>query len=326
MTHRISRRACLAAAAGSALWAGAGTASAQSFPGGRPITLIAPSVPGGSTDVVCRALADSVSKRLGVAVVVENRAGAGGALGGLALASAKPDGHTVALLPLAVFRAHLMQKMSFDPLRDIAYVAGLGGFVFGLAVPADAPYKTLKDLLDYAKRNPGKVTFGHAGIGSTPHLAVEELAQKTGVELTAVPYKGSNEALAALLGNQIFMMSGTTEFTPHVQSGRLRVLATLGAQRSQAFPDAPTLRELGVDIVNESPFGIGAPRGTPAATVQTLHDAFNAALGEPQVKAAFARFHMPILPMTSADYEAFARRTVASERGTLTRLGLIKGE
>jgi tripartite-type tricarboxylate transporter receptor subunit TctC len=301
------------------------TVRAQGFPA-RPITLIAPSVVGGSTDVICRAMAESVGRRLGVPVVVENKAGAGGSLGGLALASARPDGYTVALLPLAIFRMPLMQKMAFDPLRDIAYVAGLGGFVFGLAVKADSPFQHLNDLIDYARQHPGEVSYGHAGIGSTPHLAVEELAQKTGVQFTAVPYKGSNEALAALLGGQVSMMSGTTEFAPHVQSGKLRVLATLGAKRAAAFPEAPTLRELGVDIVNESPFGIGAPRGTDPAVIRTLHDAFRASLDEPTVKSVYSRFMMPMIPMTSAEYEAFARRTAASERSTLARLGLLRTE
>jgi tripartite-type tricarboxylate transporter receptor subunit TctC len=299
-----------------------GAAQAQTFPS-RPITLIAPSVPGGSTDAVCRAMAESVARRLGVPVVVENKAGAGGSLGALALAGAKPDGYTIALLPLAVFRIALMQKTSFDPLRDVAYVAGLGGFVFGLAVPANAPYRTLGELLDHARKHPGEVTYGHAGVGSTPHLAVEELALKTGVQFTAVPYKGSNEALAALLGGQISMMSGTAEFIPHVQAGKLRVLATLGAKRAAAFPEAPTLREAGVDIVNESPFGIGVPRGTDAAVIKTLHDAFRASLDDPVVQAAYARFTLPIIPMNTADYEAFARRTVEAERATLGRLGLL---
>lgn len=298
---------------------------AQAFPS-KPITLIAPSVPGGSTDAVCRALAESVSRRLGVPVTVENKAGAGGALGAMALAGARPDGHLVSLLPLAVFRVALMQKTPFDPLRDIAYVAGLGGFVFGLAVPASSPWRTLGDLLAFARQKPGEVTYGHSGVGSTPHLAVEELAQKTGVQLTAIPYKGSNEALAALLGGQVSMMSGTTEFVPHVQAGKLRVLATLGAQRAAAFPDAPTLRESGVDIVNESPFGIGVPRGTDPMVIKILHDAFRAALDEAPVRDAFARFQLPVLPMSSAEYEAFARRTVDAERQTLARLGLLRKE
>ena len=300
-----------------------GGAQAQAFPS-RPITLIAPSVPGGSTDIICRAMADAVSRRLGVPVIVENKAGAGGSLGALALASAKPDGHTIALLPLATFRMPLMQKTAFDPLRDIAYVAGLGGFVFGLAVPADAPYRTLKELLDYGRKHPGELTYGHAGIGSTPHLAVEELALKTGVSLTAVPYKGSNEALAAVIGGQVTMMSGTTEFMPHVKAGKLRVLATMGAKRAAAFPDVPTLRESGVDIVNESPFGIGVPRGTDPAIVRRLHDVFIAALEDPAVQAAYARYMLPLIPMDSAEYEAFARRTVEAERATLDRLGLLR--
>lgn len=302
-----------------------GAAFAQNFPS-RPITLIAPSVPGGSTDVVCRTLAEAVARRLGVSVAVENKAGAGGSLGALALAGGKPDGYTVALLPLGVFRVALMQKTTFDPLRDIAYVAGLGGFVFGLAVSASAPYRTLAELLDFAKKRPGEVTYGHAGVGSTPHLAVEELAQKTGTQLTAVAYKGSNEALAALLGGHVTMMSGTIEFIPQVQAGQLRVLATLGAARAAAFPDSPTLREAGVDIVNESPFGIGVTRGTDAAVIKVLHDAFRAALSEPLVQAAFARFQLPVLPMNSAEYEAFARRTVEAERATLARLGLLRKE
>jgi len=316
----IGRRRFLVALAAAAV---SGPVAAQAFPS-RPIRLIAPSVPGGSTDVVCRAMAESVSRRLGVAVIVENKAGAGGTLGALALAGSKPDGYTVALLPLGVFRIALMQQTQFDPLRDVAYVAGLGGFVFGLAVPVSAPYRTLADLLEFARKHPGEVTYGHAGVGTTPHLAVEELAQKTGVQLTAVPYKGSNEALAALLGGQVAMMSGTTEFVPHVQAGRLRVLATMGAKRAAAFPDVPTLREAGVDIVNESPFGIGVPRGTDPAVIKVLHDAFRVSLDEPAVQAAYARFMLPVIPMSSAEYEAFARRTVEAERATLARLGLLR--
>ncbi|CAN7747550.1 tripartite tricarboxylate transporter substrate binding protein [Variovorax sp. LjRoot84] len=298
-------------------------AAAQKFPS-RPITLLAPAAPGGSTDAVCRALADAVSRQLGAPVVVENRPGAGGALATVSLASAKPDGYTAALMPLAVFRIAFMQKTSFDPLRDIAYVVGLGGFVFGVAVPADAPYRTLAELLAYGKSHPGTLSYGHAGIGTTPHLAMEELAMKTGVPLTAVAYKGSIEALGALLGKQVSMMAGTTEFAPHVEAGKLRVLATMGAQRARAFPEVPTLREAGVDIVNESPFGIGVPRGTDPAVVKILHDAFKAALEDPKVLAAFDRYMLPVIYMNSQDYESFARRTVATERAMLGRLGLLR--
>ena len=316
----VSRRAAMVV-----VGAGFATKAAaqQAFPS-RRITLLAPSAPGGSTDAICRAFADAVSRRLNTLVIVENRPGAGGALAAVSLAGAKPDGYTVALMPLAVFRIAMMQKIPFDPLHDISYVAALGGYVFGVAVSADSPHKTLADLLAFAKKHPGEVTYGHAGIGTTPHLAMEELAMRSGVKLTAVPYKGSIEALAALLGKQIDVMAGTTEFVPHVHAGKLRVLATMGAQRAKAFPEAPTLREAGVDIVNESPFGIGAPRGTDPAVLKTLHDAFKAALEDAMVLQVFERFMLPVLYMNSRDYEAFAHRAVVADREMLGHLGLLR--
>lgn len=292
----------------------------------RPITLLAPSAPGGSTDAVCRALADAVARQLNVPVLVQNRPGAGGALAAASLAGTRPDGYTLALMPLAVFRFAMMQKTSFDPLRDITYVAALGGYVFGVAVAADSPHRTLAELLAFAKTHPGEVTYGHAGIGTTPHLAMEELAMKTGVKLTAIPYKGSIEALTALLGRQIDVMAGTTEFAPHVREGKLRVLATMGAERAKAFPDVPTLREAGVDIVNLSPFGIGAPRGIEPAVAKTLHDAFKTALDDPKVLQVYDRFMLPVLYMNSKDYDTFAHRTVVVEREMLGRLGLLRSD
>jgi tripartite-type tricarboxylate transporter receptor subunit TctC len=318
----MSRRTALAAV-GTAV---AMPLRAQSTFPSRPITLLAPSAPGGSTDAICRALADAVSRRLNVPVLVQNRPGAGGALAAASLAGAKPDGYTIALMPLAVFRFAMMQKTAFDPLRDISYVVALGGYVFGVAVAAESPHQTSGELLAFAKKHPGEVTYGHAGIGTTPHLAMEELAIKTGVKLTAVPYKGSIDALSALLGKQIDVMAGTTEFAPHVQAGKLRVLATMGAQRAAAFPDAPTLREAGVDIVNQSPFGIGAPHGTEPHVVRTLHDAFKAALDDPRVMQTYDRFMLPVLYMNSKDYDAFAHRTVAVERDMLGRLGLLRSD
>lgn len=315
----LTRRAAIALAAAAAVPA----VRAENYPS-RAITLLAPSAPGGSTDGVCRALAEAVSRRLGGPVVVENRPGAGGALATVSMAGSRPDGYTLSLMPLAVFRIAMMQKTPFDPLRDVSYVAAVGGYVFGVAVAADSPYRALADVLAYARRHPGEVTYGHAGVGTTPHLAMEELAMKAGVQLTPVPYKGSVEALTALLGGQVALMAGTAEFAPHVETGRLRVLATLGAQRAKAFPDAPTLRESGVDIVNESPFGIGAPRGTEAAVVRTLQDAFKAALQDPRVQQVYERYMLPALYMNSQDYEAFARRTVAAEREMLGRLGLLR--
>jgi tripartite-type tricarboxylate transporter receptor subunit TctC len=240
------------------------------------------------------------------------------------MAGTKADGYTLSLMPLAVFRIALMRKTSFDPLRDVGYVAVVGGYVFGVAVAANSPYRTLADVLAYAKQHPGEITYGHAGVGTTPHLAMEELAMKAGVQLTAVPYKGSVEALAALLGGQVALMAGTTEFAPHAESGRLRVLATMGAQRAKAFPEVPTLRESGVDIVNESPFGIGVPRATDPIVVRTLQDAFRAAMEDERVQQVYERYMLPTVYMNANEYEVFARRTVVSEGDMLGRLGLLR--
>jgi tripartite-type tricarboxylate transporter receptor subunit TctC len=295
----------------------------EKFPS-RPITLICPWPPGGSSDGVMRALAESASKVLGVSVIVENKPGAGGTLGAAAMVTAKPDGYTITQLPLGIYRIPHMQKTSFDPVKDITHVVCLTGYTFGLAVPADSPFKTLDDMVKAAKAAPGKINYGHTGVGTTPHLAIEEFSQKAGIELNHIPYKGSAEILAAILGGQLMMMSGTTEFAPHVESGKLRLLATLGRARTKQFPNVPTVKELGYDTITESPFGIGAPKGLDAATTKILHDAFRKTLDDPKVLAMFEKFHQPVIYMSTDEYTAYAAKTFANERATITRLGLAK--
>ncbi len=295
----------------------------EKFPS-RPITFICPWPPGGSSDAVIRALAESVGKVLGVSVVVENKPGAGGTLGAAAMVTAKPDGYTVTQLPLGIYRIPHMQKTAFDPIKDLTHVICLTGYTFGLVVPADSPFKTLDDMVKAAKASPGALNYGHTGIGTTPHLAIEEFSQKAGITLNHIPYKGSAEILAAILGGQLMMMSGTTEFAPHVESGKLRMLATLGRARTKQFPNVPTVKELGYDTITESPFGIGAPKGVDPAIVKALHDAFKKTLDDPKVLATFEKFHQPTIYMSTADYTAYAERTFNAERATIQRLGLDK--
>src|SRR5574343_1279189 len=177
-------------------------AQAQSFPA-RPIKLICPWPAGGSSDMVMRALAESASKVLGQQVIIENKPGASGMLGPNELVKAAPDGYTLSQTTIGVARLPHMQKMQFDPLRDFTYIACLTGYTFGIVVKADSPFKTVKDLVDYAKANPGKFSYGSTGNGTTPHLAVEEFASKAGIQLTHVPFKGSADGLQALLGGHI---------------------------------------------------------------------------------------------------------------------------
>ncbi len=324
MTTTYSRREAIAAMAAVSVASALQPVFAQEKFPSRPITFICPWPPGGSSDAVIRALAESVSKVLGVGVVVENKPGAGGTLGAAAMVTAKPDGYTITQLPLGIYRIPHMQKTAFDPIKDLTHVICLTGYTFGLVVPADSPFKTLDDMVKAAKANPGAVNYGHTGIGTTPHLAIEEFSQKAGITLNHIPYKGSAEILAAILGGQLMMMSGTTEFAPHVESGKLRMLATLGRARTKQFPNVPTVKELGYDTITESPFGIGAPKGMDRAVTKALHDAFRKTLEDPKVLAAFEKFHQPVIYMNTADYTAYAERTFAAEAATIKRLGLDK--
>lgn len=290
----------------------------------KAITLIAPWPAGGSSDAVMRAFAESAGKALGVPVVIENKPGAGGTLGATAMMSARPDGYTLTQLPLGVYRLPHMQPMALDPTRDLTHIVCLTGYTFGIACTADAPFKTLQEMVTYAKAHPGQLEYGHTGTGTTPHLAIEEFSAKAGIQLNPIPYKGSAEIMQAILGGHIRVMSGTTEFAPHVQSGKLRLLATLGSKRNKSFPDVPTVKESGWDTITESPFGIGGPKNMDPGVVRVLHDAFRKTLEDPKVQDTLDKFFMPTLYMGTADYTAYGERTFKAEKATIERLGLAK--
>lgn len=286
----------------------------------RPITLITPWPTGGSSDAVMRAFADAAGRTLGAPVVIDNRPGAGGTLGAAAMVNSRPDGYTLTQLPLGIYRFPHMQKTVFHPIHDLTHVICLTGYTFGLAARLDTPYRTLREMVAYARAHPGQVNYGHTGTGTTPHLAIEEFAGKAGITLQDIPYKGSAEILQAILGGHIPLMSGTTEFAPHVHAGRLRLLATLGSRRNKAFPDVPTVKESGWDTVSESPFGIGGPKGMDPALVRLFHDAFRKTLDEPRVLETLDKFYMPVIYMGTADYLAYAERTYLAEKATIDRL------
>ena len=312
----ITRSAALAAApALVSPWA----LAQDKFPN-RPITLIAPWPTGGSSDAVMRAFAEAAGRALGGTMIVENKPGVGGTLGATAMLQAKPDGYTLTQLPLGIYRLPHMQKMPFDPVKDITHIVCLTGYTFGLAARPDAPYKTLKEMVAYAKANPGKVNYGHTGTGTTPHLAIEDFAIKAGITLQDIPYKGSAEILQAILGGHIPLMSGTTEFAPHVRAGTLNLLATLGSKRNKAFPDVPTVKESGWDTVSESPFGIGGPKNMDPAIVKILHDAFRQTLEDQRVLDTLDKFYQPVIYMGTAEYTAYAERTFVAEKATIDRL------
>lgn len=290
----------------------------------KPITLIVPWTPAGPSDAVLRAFAESASRILGVSVICENKPGAGGALGAAAMMSARPDGYTLTQLPLGIYRQPHMQKTSYDPIKDITHIACLTGYTFCIAASLDAPFKTLKEMVAYAKANPGKLEYGHTGTGTTPHLAIEDFSQKAGIELNPIAYKGASEIVQSILGGHIRMASSTTEIIPLVKEGRLRLLATLGSKRTKAFPDVATVKENGWDTISESPFGIGGPKGMDPAVVRVLNDTFKKTLDDPKVIETLDKFYQPVIYMNSEDYTKYAMRTFEAEKATVERLGLAK--
>jgi tripartite-type tricarboxylate transporter receptor subunit TctC len=298
-------------------------AAAQAFPA-RPVTLLVTFPAGGPTDIAGRALAEATSKHLGQPVVVENRPGATGTLGAAALVNARPDGYTVSMTPVTVFRLPHMEKVAFDPLKDIRYVMGVSGYVFAVIVRSDAPWKSMAELLAYAKANPEKITYGSHGIGSTVHLAMEELSAAQGLKLTHVPYKGSADMMTAVLGGHIAVAVDSTGAAPHVASGKARVLAVFTEKRVAIWPDAPTLLELGYGIVSTSPYGIGVPAATPDAVVKALHDAFKKGLEDPIHLKALEKFNQPVWYQSAEDYAKFAREQYAKEGSLIERLGMKK--
>ncbi len=297
--------------------------STQPFPA-RPLKLIVAFPAGGPTDITMRVLADNASKILGQTVVIENKPGAGGTLPAQALQATPADGYTLAQIPLGVFRLPYTTKISWDPIKDLAYVLNVTGYAFGLVVPADSPLKSWTHFVGWAKANPGKLSYGSTGTMTSPHLTMELIAQKLGIELLHVPYKGSADLMQSILGGNIMAAADSTGFAPQVEAGKLRVLNTWGEQRLAKFPEAPTLKELGLGLVQNSPFGIAAPRDTPPAVVKRLHDAFKQAMEQPSYTSALAKYDMVPMYMSTTGYTKFAQETFVREKALVEKLGLLK--
>ena len=296
-------------------------AYAQNFPN-KPITLICPWPPGGSTDQHLRAFAQIASKYVGQNIVLENKPGAGGMLGPGNMAKlAQPDGYTISQLPVGAFRIPYMQKVDWDPLKDFTYIIGLTGYTFGIVVKADSQWKTLKEVLDYAKANPGKFSYSSTGNGTSPHLLIEELQAKTGVQMLHVPFKGNADSTQALMGGHVMAQSDATGWGRHVDAGTFRLLVTFGEKRTKW--GAPTAKELGIDIVSYSPYGFVAPKGLDPKIQKFLHDAFKKALDDPEHMKVLAQLDQVYWYKSSEDYAKWAAETFKAERATIERVGLL---
>ena len=301
-------------------------ASAQTYPV-KHVTLVVPWPAGGSTDIVMRAISEAAAKPLGQPIVIDNKPGASGTLGpAVVAATAKADGYTLAQIPITVMRLPLMQKTTWDALKDFTYIVHLTGYTFGITAKADGPFKSWADVVAFAKDNPGKVTYATPGAGTSLHIGMEQIAAKAGIQLTHVPFKGGPETNAAVLGGRTSLQADSTGWKPLVDGGQLRLLAIWTSERSKNWPQTPTLRELGLPFVFDSPFGIAGPKGMDTQVVQKLHDAFKQALAEPAVIELMAKYDMVPRYLDSEGYRRAVADVVASEKSALERIGLAKKE
>jgi tripartite-type tricarboxylate transporter receptor subunit TctC len=295
---------------------------AQEYPN-RPVTLIVPRPAGGTTDIGMRALASATEKYLKQKIVIENRPGAGGVLGPQQVAQhAAPDGYTLVQIPITVFRFPFMRKTALDPAADFTYIIGVSGYTFGVVVRNDAPWKSFKELIDYARANPGKINYGTPGAGTSLHITMEQIAKQQGIKWTHVPFKGTSETTGALLGGHVDAVADATGWAPLVNARQLRLLVLWTATRSKNWPDAPTLREAGIDMVSNSPFGIAGPKGMDPAVVKIIHDAFKEGAEDPAYLEATAKLDQEPAYMNSDDYRRYAVGQLVEQKKLVEDLGL----
>jgi len=315
----VTRRTVLA----SALAAPAIAHAQSDFPN-RPIKLVIPWPPGASADAFLRTIADQAGKRLGQNVVPDNKPGANGTFGAVVLKDARPDGYTLAQIHTGVVRAQLMaEQPTYNTQTDFTYIIQLSGSAHGIVVRADSPYKTLEDVIAAAKASPGKLNYGTFGPSSVQNMTMVDLQQRLGIELTHVPYRGGSELYQGLLGSQIDIIADASGWIPLVQSGQFRLLVVWGSNRMKLFPEVRTLKEAGIDLVVNSPYGICGPKGMDPAIVKKLHDAFKEALYDAATQAVMEKFSMPTLYQDAAGYQADYKELEGIERENLKRVGLL---
>jgi tripartite-type tricarboxylate transporter receptor subunit TctC len=315
------RRALLLGLAGAAT---AAFAQGERFPS-RPVTLWVPWPAGGATDNTLRILAEAAGRHLGQKMIVENRGGAGGTLVMPVLQQAAPDGYTIAQMPQPVFRAPWMQKLQWDPIRDTTPIIQLTGVTFGIVVQSGSALRSVEDLFAWAAAHPGQITVATNGVGTTPHMVMDQLFGERALTYVHVPYKGTSEQMLAVSSGQVMVGVNSTGFAAFVDSGQLRLLATFGERRTGRWPTVPTLKELGYGIVATSSYGIGGPAGMSPQVVRVLHDALKLAMHEPAHVAELAKYDQELSYLGPEDYGRAMRAAYAVEKRNTERLGLGKG-
>jgi tripartite-type tricarboxylate transporter receptor subunit TctC len=321
----MMRRFLLAAA----LIAAAGLASAQASYPGKPITMIVPFPPGGLADLVGRPVAEAMGRDLGQPVVIENKGGAGGGIGMAQAAKAPADGYTIlmalssySVLPEADVVLGRQQMYGFNSLRPIARFTADPTV---LAVRADAPWKTVKDFVEDARKRPGAINYGSSGNYGTMHVPMEILAQTAGVKLTHVPFTGAGPAVVALLGGQIdAVSSGPATVLQHVKAGKLRVLGHWGNGKLETLPEVPSLKQAGYDAEYAQWSGLFVPAATPEPVVQRLRAAARMAANDPKVREVILNAGSPVLYQDTPDFEKYVQNDVHRMADVVRKIGKVE--
>ena len=296
------------------VWHLPANAQADSWPGNKPIRLIVHFAPGGVLDIITRALSGPLAKELGQSVLVENKAGAGGNIGTDFVARAAPDGYTALMYADSnTIAPALYSKLNHDPLRDFDPVTLLSVGSHVLVAHQSLPVRSLAELIDYVKKNPGKLSYATPGNGTAQHLGGETFKAMAGLDIAHLPYKGGGQAIVDVVSGQVPLgMLGFAPALPHIRSGRLTALAVTGEQRIALLPDVPTMQELGLKMVTLQWVGISLPRGTPREIVERLHHATVRASRDEQFISRVEAIGMSVkISHKTSDFAEFIRQDIA---------------
>ena len=293
---------------------------AQAISPSGPVKLVVPFPAGGATDAQFRALAQAAARELKQPIIVTNQPGAAGTLAPAAIArTAAADGNTLVVIASSVYRVPHLQPVTYDVNKDFTYISSISEFVFGMVVPADSPLKSAQDFVAAAKASPGRMAVGSISNGSSGHMSLMRWAKMGGFEPNFIPYKGGADAMQALLGSHVNALSESS-WGPMVQQGKVRALAIYSNERNKQFPNVPTLKELGWNVVTQSVVGIAGPKGMDPKLVQTLQQAFEQATRDPAFLKTLEMSGQSVKFMDHDAYTRFIAEQFAAEKRAIDEL------